>query len=302
MAFRIGTVLGAAALAAGLSAGGYLAYDRLTTTQPSRADLAYGEASTRNVLDLYLPPSTGTAPPLVVWVHGGAFMMGDKSDPQSLEALLGEGFAVASISYRLSSEAIWPAQLDDVSAAYRFLRENATDLGIDPGRIALFGASAGGFLVSTAAAALTAAGQPPAAVVDWFGPVQFSTMDADMEASGQPRSTGRNDAADSPESALIGVPVAENRDLADSIGPLAEIARLPAGVTLPPFLIMHGGVDTYVAPAQSERLRDAIAASAANGGVEYVLLPDGGHGSGAFATQAATDRVLAFLRAQFDPR
>jgi acetyl esterase/lipase len=302
MTFRRGAVLGAVALGALTGGGAYLAYTALTTTAPTRAGLAYGEASSRQVLDLYLPEGAAAEPPVVLWVHGGAFMMGDKSDPQSLDALLGAGFAVASMNYRLSGEAIWPAQLEDVTAAYSLLRGQATELGIDPDRIALFGASAGGFLVSTAGITLTAAGEAPVAVVDWFGPVQFSTMDADMEASGQPRSTGRNDAADSPESALIGVPVGENRDLADSIGPLAEIARLPAGVTLPPFLILHGGVDTYVAPAQSERLRDAIAASPANGGVEYVLLPDGGHGSGAFQTAAATDRVLAFLRERFDPR
>lgn len=229
-------------------------------------------------------------------------MMGDKSAPQSVDALLEAGFAVASMNYRLSSEAIWPAQLDDVTAAYGFLHRQAGEFGIDPGRIALFGASAGGFLVSTAGVSLTAAGTPPAAVVDWFGPVQFSTMDADMEASGVTRSTGRNDAAEAPESALIGATVAENRELADGIGPLAEIARLPQGLTLPPFLILHGGEDSFVAPAQSERLRDAIAASPANGGVEYLFLPDGGHGSGSFATDAAIDPVLAFLRAHLGGR
>lgn len=299
MKIRFGAVLGAGAVLAGLVGGGYYVYAKLSATPPTQANVVYADASDRNVLDVYLPTLTEPAPALVLWVHGGAFRMGDKSGPQSIDALLGAGFAVASMNYRLSAEAIWPAQLDDVTTAYRYLQDNAAAFGIDPDRIALFGASAGGFLVSTAGIALTADGMPPAAVVDWYGPVQFSTMDVDMEATGVARSTGRNDAADSPESVLIGATVAENKDLSDSIGPLAEIARLPAGVTLPPFLIMHGGVDTFVAPAQSERLRDAITASPASGGVDYVFLPEGGHGSGSFQDAAATDTVITFLKAQF---
>lgn len=285
--------------AAGLTGAAYWGYDYLTKVQPTFANLRYSDQSDRNVLDLYLPDAGDGQFPLVLWVHGGAFMMGDKSAPQSLETLLGAGYAVASINYRLSGEAIWPAQLNDVVAAYSYVQEEAERLKVDPDEIALFGASAGGFLVTTAGLALTAEGRPPVAVVDWFGPVQFSTMDADIEdtlaGTGLERATGRNDAADSPESALIGATVAENKGIADAMSPLAMLAGLPQGATLPPFLIMHGGKDTFVSFRQSERLREALEAHPARSEVEFELLPEAGHGTGDFQTLAASQRVVDFL-------
>ncbi len=279
-----------------LGAAGYFGYVWMTTTKPTQANLAYADTSDRNVLDLYLPPGATVPVPVVIWVHGGAFMMGDKSGPQSLDALLGAGYAVASINYRLSDTDNWPAQLDDVTAAVAYVQDNAADLGVDPEKVVLFGASAGGFLVSTTGVALAADPvRAVEAVVDWFGPVQFTTMDADIEATGVKRATGRNDAADSPESALIGMSVADNPEAANAISPRAYIAATPAGATLPPFLIMHGGVDAFVGVGQSERLRDALLAAPGNRGVTFELLPEGGHGSGSFQQAGATDSVIAFL-------
>lgn len=281
---------------AALGAAGYFAYLWMSTTKPTQANLAYAQTSDRNVLDLYLPPGAAMPAPVVIWVHGGAFMMGDKSGPQSLDALLGAGYAVASINYRLSDTDKWPAQLDDVKAAVAYVQDNAADLGVDPEKVALFGASAGGFLVSTTGVALAAdPARAVEAVVDWFGPVQFTTMDADIEATGVKRATGRNDAADSPESALIGMAVADNPEAANAISPLAYIAASPDGATLPPFLIMHGGVDAFVGVGQSERLRDALLAAPGNSGVTFEFLPEGGHGSGSFQQVGATESVVTFL-------
>lgn len=282
--------------AAAVIAAGYFGYAWLTRTKPVKADLVYAEASPRNVLDLYLPEAASGPVPVVVFVHGGGFMLGDKTDPQSLDALLAAGYGVASINYRLTATDIWPAQLEDVTAAVTFLQDNADALGIDGDRMALFGASAGGFLVSTTGISLAATpDRAVEAVVDWFGPVQFTTMDADIEATGVTRATTRNDAADSPESALVGVAVGENPEAANAVSPLAYLQSLPAGTSVPPFLIMHGAVDTYVGAGQSERLRDALQAAPGNGGVEYELLPEGGHGSGSFQQAPATERVIAFL-------
>ncbi|MCX7299309.1 MAG: alpha/beta hydrolase [Rhodobacterales bacterium] len=279
-----------------VGAVGYWFFVWLTTVQPTRANLAYAAKSERNVLDLYLPEGATGPVPVVVWVHGGAFMMGDKSGPQSLAALNEAGYAVAAINYRLSGTDQWPAQLEDVEAAVAYLRANASDLGIDPAKVALFGASAGGHLVSTTGIALAA---DPAtavqAVVDWFGPVDFTMMDSDIEETGLTRSTGRNDAADSPESALIGMSVADNPKEAQKVSPLWYLAQLPEGTVLPAFLVMHGGVDTFVGPKQSERLRDALLAWPSNGGVTYEFLPEGGHGSGAFQEAPATQKVVDFL-------
>jgi acetyl esterase/lipase len=285
-----------------VAGAGYWFYGWLTTTPPTQANLAYSNKSDRNVLDLYLPDGATEPVPVVVWVHGGAFMMGDKSGPQSLAELNAAGYAVAAINYRLSGTDQWPAQLEDVQAAVAYLRANAADLGIDSAKVALFGASAGGHLVSTTG--ITLAADPATAVqavVDWFGPVDFTTMDADIKETGVTRSTGRNDAADSPESALIGMSVAENPEEAQKVSPLYVLLQLPEGTVLPPFLIMHGGADTFVGPKQSERLRDALLAWQGNTSVTFEILPEGGHGSGSFQEAPATATVVAFLDSVFKP-
>lgn len=263
----------------------------MSDTKTTRAGIAYACVSHRDSLDLYLPQAM--RPPVVIWVHGGAFMMGDKTAPQSLDTLLAAGFAVVSINYRLTGTDLWPAQLEDVVAAVNYVRGHAGDLGVDGGRIALFGASAGGFLVATAGIAL--AGTPGAvqAVVDWYGPVQFTTMDADIAATGVARATGRNDGDTSPESRLIGQGVAANPQAANAVSPLAWLARATAA--LPAFLIMHGDEDNFIGRGQSERLRDALLASRWNRGVDYHLLAGAGHGSGMFQEPAATQIVVDFL-------
>jgi acetyl esterase/lipase len=268
---------------------------QMLKTKPTQTDLAYADASPRNVMDVYLPEGVAK-PPVVIFIHGGGFMLGDKADPQSLDALLAAGFAVAAINYRFTDTAIWPAQLEDVTAAVRYVRSNADALGVDGNRMALFGASAGGFLASTGGIALAAdPATAVSAVVDWFGPVQFTTMDADIEATGVTRATGRNDAADSAESKLLGQTVSGNPAAADQVSPLAYLARTTT--PLPAFLIMHGDADTYIGRGQSERLRDALLASPQQSGVTYHVVAGGGHGSGTFQDAATTQIVVDFLQA-----
>ena len=138
-------------------------------------------------LDLYLPQGDGPFP-LIVNVHGGGFMMGDKSDPPSQPAIaqfLANGYAVASIGYRLSAEAKAPAQIQDVKAAVRWLRANAAKYNLNPDKFAGFGGSAGGSLVALLGTSCGVAELEGAdlgnsdqsscvqAVVDWFGPTDF---------------------------------------------------------------------------------------------------------------------------------
>jgi acetyl esterase/lipase len=265
--------------------------------KPDFADQRYSQASTRNVLDIYLPRGNAN-PPLVLWIHGGAFKFGDKAKPEGLAQFLEAGIAVASMNYRFSSEATWPAQLDDLKAAVTFLRSNSERFGFDGARIASFGASAGGHLSAMAGIAL--AGDPATrltAAVSWFPPVDFTTMDADIEATGVTRKTGRNDAADSPESQLVGASVKDNPQKALEGSPLTYVQRLPEGVTPPPFLIMHGEQDQMIGHGQSERLAAALVAR--GGEAQFVLLPEGGHGTGDFEKPEAVARVIAFLAAQF---
>jgi acetyl esterase/lipase len=214
-------------------------------------------------LDLYAPPVTRGPAPVVVWIHGGAFMHGDRT---ALPPLLAQerlftrlplaGLAVASVEYRLSSEALFPAQLEDVQAAIRWLRARHDELGIDPARIAAWGESAGGHLAAFAGVAGAAgdasrdvefADQPStlSAVVDWYGPTDFAAMDRQAPSD----SLMCHDDPDSPESRLIGAPVPERPDLVAQADPCRR-----ASAAAPPFLIMHGTHDRLVPVGQSELL------------------------------------------------
>ncbi len=287
-------------VAALVGAIGFAAVWWVSAPRPTYADVAYGEASARNTLDIYLSPVAQGDQPLVVLVHGGGFRFGDKARPAHLDAFLDAGFAVAAINYRLSGEAIWPAQLTDVTAAIRFLHDNGRSFGLDPERMGIFGQSAGAHLAVTASIDLAADGEGAIrAVVDWFGPIDFASMDADMAASGM--GTSNTDDAGSFESRLIGAAVGENADVARRASPLHAIEQLPDNARLPPFLIMHGARDPLIAARQSERLREAIAASPASGGVRLEILPNGTHGGGEFRDPAAIGEVIAFFEATLTP-
>lgn len=263
-------------------------------------NVRYSDRSQRNVLDLVMP-APGARPPLVVFIHGGAFFLGDKTDcARERDHLVAAGFAVASVSYRFSSEAIWPAQLDDLKAAFGFLRAHADDYGYDGRRMASFGPSAGGHLSASIGLALAA---DPATAIDasvvWFPPVDFPAMDADILATGIGRATGRNDGPESPESRLVGAHVAARPDLARAAGPVARLAELSPGARLPDMLIMHGALDPYIAAAQSRRLHAAVAAFGTASRLDLDILPEGTHGGGEFEAPQTMQRVVEFLNASF---
>ena len=112
------------------------------------SDLEYARVGEKSLLlDLYLPPEGESPWPVIVWIHGGAWRTGNRADPPAL-FLVERGYAVASISYRLSREAIFPAQIHDCKAAIRWLRARAGEYDLDPARIGVWGASAGGHLAA----------------------------------------------------------------------------------------------------------------------------------------------------------
>lgn len=268
----------------------------MPTPKPRFANQPYSTRSSSNVLDVYLPSTQDMPFPVVLFIHGGAFMHGDKADPDGVQELLQAGYAVASINYRLSGQAIWPAQLEDIKSAILFLRANTNRLGIDGQRFAVFGPSAGGHLASVAALAF--AGHQTArlqACINWYGPIDFLTMDDDMESTSVPRESGRNDAAGSPESRLIGATVKENPVIAAAASPLTFLANLPEGVLPPPFLIMHGDKDPLIAPKQSERLNNALRSAYGEDASEFHLIPDAGHGGLEFETSETMTIVVDFL-------
>lgn len=264
-------------------------------------DVAYASASPSQRLDLYLPAGEGPFP-LVVWVHGGAWLMGSKQlGPDAVQRrVLDRGFALASIEYRLSDEAVFPAQIHDVKAAIRFLRANRERFRLDADRIAGWGDSAGGHLVALlgTSAGVTAlegslgnAGVSSRiqAVVDWYGPTDFLRMD---EQAGRIECGDRatpHTAPDSPESLLVGGLITERPDRVRAADPTTYVDGAE-----PPFLIQHGTADCVVPYPQSVLLRDALHTAGA-GDVELDLLEGAGHGGPAFAAQRNMARVLDFL-------
>jgi acetyl esterase/lipase len=240
-------------------------------------------------LDLYLP-GTGTNCPLIVWIHGGGWLAGSKEEPPGF-GFVRHGFALASINYRLSQDAIFPAQLIDCKAAIRWLRAHAAENGVDPERIGVWGASAGGHLVALLG---TTGGikefdqgdnlgvsSRVQAVCDWFGPTDF------MQLTNYP-SDLKHDAPDSPESRLIGGLLAQNIEKAERANPIRYITKDD-----PPFLIMHGDKDPLVPWEQSQLLADALQKAGVQ--VAFHLVPGGGHGGAEFRKQEEVDRLFDFF-------
>lgn len=262
-------------------------------------NVSYSSVSATDKLDIFLP-ATGEGPfPVVIWIHGGAFKMGSKDNPQSKTALNNAGFAVVSINYRLSTEAIWPAQLNDLKDCVKFLKTNANTYSLDPNKIASWGASAGAHLSLMMGAAL--ASNPETriqAAVSWFPPMHFYYQDADMALSGTARCTGANGDANSPESALIGAQVSLNKSLCDAASPLSFVDTMNVNTPLPNFLLMHGGKDCNIGANQSVRFHNGVINRFGIAKSQYVFLPNGTHGGGDFTLTSTETTVIEFLKAQ----
>jgi acetyl esterase/lipase len=259
-------------------------------------NIPYVENGHRNqVLDIFLPEQRSDKPlPLMIWIHGGAWMGGSHASPPMLY-LVSKGFAVASIQHRFSSDATWPAQAYDCKAAVRFLRANASKYNFDPNRFAVGGDSSGGHLavfVGTTGDVKEMEGDlgnntvssRVQAVVDWFGPTDFTLM---AQQSG-PRSVLQHDAPNSPESRLLGGPLLEKRDAARTANPLTYIDKND-----PPFLIMHGDDDQVVPLGQSVILAKALI----DAGVEVTMktIPGAGHEGPQFRTAESQRLIEEFL-------
>jgi acetyl esterase/lipase len=214
------------------------------------------------LLDLYLPAVGPDPAPLVVFMHGGGWLRGDRSmvgpgfaawRPGPLARLAADGFAVASVDYRLSGEARFPAQLEDVSAAVEWLTGHAQEYGFDAGRIVLWGESAGAHLAVLLGLRLP--GRRVRGVVDWYGPADLTALDEQVGAAG----ALTDDPLDTREARLLGAPVAEVPGLARAASPISHVR---AGA--PPFLIAHGTADRAVPFRQSEALAAALAEAGAD--------------------------------------
>lgn len=239
----------------------------------------------RHSLDLYLPKSERPLP-LVIWIHGGSWHSGSKENPPLL-FLTAKGFALASINYRLSQHAVYPAQIHDCKAAVRYLRANAKTHNLDPERIGVSGGSAGGHLAAllgTTGGADELEGtlgkhvgvsSRVQAVFDLFGPTDLSKF-------------GNLDAKSSPGK-LVGGSLKEKGEVVRLANPIAFITKDD-----PPFLIVHGEDDKLVPINQSEIFHAALQKVGVPS--TFVRVPNAGHGGPAFLAPEITGRVEAFFR------
>ena len=265
-------------------------------------DVAYANQSPAQKLDIYLPNEGEGAFPVIISIHGGAFKMGDKGDFQVNAMLEGlkRGYAVVSINYRLSGEAIFPAQIYDVKAAIRWVKANAKTYKLNPEKIATWGGSAGGHLAALAGTSadvealedLSMGNEKISsrvqAVVDWFGPINFNNMDAQFKVSGKGRTD--HDEANSPESQLIGKKITEAKDLVSNANPATYITKDD-----PPFFIEHGKEDNLVPTEQSINFAADLEKVLGKDKVTLNVLPDTKHGGRQFEAAENLDLVFKFL-------
>lgn len=262
-------------------------------------DIAYASTSSAQVMDIYIPKGTGPFP-VVVLIHGGAFKMGDKRmETSNALALAAKGIAAVSINYRLSGEAKFPAQIQDCKAAVRFLRANASKYNLNPDKFGSWGASAGGNLsamlgTSSGIAEFedAALGNPGVsskviASVDWFGPINFLTMDSEATTLGFSLHTN---SASSPESQLMGEAIQSIPDKVAKANPTTYISPDDAA-----FLIQAGSNDRNIPYTQSLNLSIALKKTLGEEKVRYELLNGAGHGGPMFSDPANIAKVILFF-------
>ncbi|MBG0830074.1 alpha/beta hydrolase [Planomonospora sp. ID67723] len=217
-------------------------------------------------LDLHVPPEPAA---LCLYLHGGGWRVGSRTrppfdDPSFFERIARLGLAVASIEYRLSGEARFPAPLEDLTGAARYLAEHRRDFGVSTDATVSWGVSAGGHLA--ALHALTTPTPAVSAVVCWYAPTDLLHLPDDIDAAGGQADRGPG----SREALLLGATAAERPDLARAASPVHAVRQGP-----PPFLLMHGDRDVAVPCRQSHRLARALRTVGGVAGVEEV--PGAGH-------------------------
>jgi len=265
-------------------------------------DLPYATLSSAQKLDVFLPDGGEGPFPVILHIHGGGFAIGDKRDIHVLTFLKGLecGYAVVSVNYRLSGEAVFPAGLQDIKTAIRWLRANSGQYHLDGSRIAACGGSSGGNLA--AMVCLTAnvkefddlsLGNPEypcnvQAAVDWFGPTDFLKMDEQLEESGfGPSDHGE---ADSPESRYLGARLSDVPLKVEIANPMMYVHK-----HMPPILIQHGRLDTMVPAQQSMLFVEKLEKYVSQDRFEFDILEGAGHGDPLFETEENMERVFSFL-------
>ncbi len=260
----------------------------------SLMNIEYAQVNGKSLLlDIYLPNNKTNNSPLIIFIHGGGWMQGNKENCPG-NAIAQRKYVVACINYRLSGISKFPAQIHDVKAAIRWLRANANIYNIDPNRIGVFGDSAGGHLAALAGTSgglwfgdnpkLSEYSDRVQAVAEWFGPV-------DMIAVENITKTG----ADYYEyyraaTQLIGGPIIQNHDKANAANPVIYITPED-----PPFLIIHGTSDNIVPTEQSKIFYYELQKS---GVYAELIINNGGHGYQLDESGAEFRKTMDFFDSQ----
>jgi len=239
------------------------------------------------LLDLYLPKNAAGKVPVIMWVHGGGWKNGSKEKVKGIW-LVEKGYALASISYRLTHEAIWPAQINDCRSAVRFLRSNADKYGLNGDKIAAWGGSAGGHLVAVLGTQDLPKDEKVSsrvqAVLDWYGPSDLLTMPPNNVSEKRTAEM----VANSNGAKLLGATVREVPKLAKEASGFWNVSKDD-----PPFLIMHGEKDPGVPLEQSTKFHEKLKATGVSS--ELFVVKGAGHGGKLFLTEECNKVILTFF-------
>ena len=256
------------------------------------------DTNKKHLLDIYLPPKQPGKTPLVIWIHGGAWMVNDKYADMgymknTVRTFIDSGYALASIDYRYSTEAIFPAQIQDCNQAIEYLYQHAAEYNIDNKRIALIGFSAGGHLASllglsnnNEAKDFYADGVRPhfkiKCVLDFYGPADLIML------AGNPDTSLNNDR--NPVSILLGTTPIKRPDIAKKASPVSYIDKND-----PPFFIVQGEKDQSVPNTQSKILSSWLTLAGVPN--ELTVVPNAPHYGEMFDAISIREALFRFLSA-----
>jgi acetyl esterase/lipase len=273
-------------------------------------DISYATQSNAQKLDIYMTATTRAPQPVIVWLHPGGFLSGDKDGSAAKERArvdiyrlaqhcIARNYAFISANYRLSGEAVFPALVYDVKAAIRWIRANAAKYKFNPDKIAAWGSSAGGYLSALLATAgdgkeledlsMGNADQSSriTAAVDWYGPIDIFQMDAQLRQLGYEANVHD---PHSPESKLMGASVALVPEKCKAASPMTYVKPGNA-----PIYIQQGKADTTIPYFQSANLAEKMAATIGKEHVVLDLIENVGHSAQVFFNTENINKMLDFL-------
>lgn len=250
----------------------------------------------KHLLDIYLPPNASSNMPLIVWIHGGAWMLNDKYADMgymknTIKGFIDSGYALASVDYRYSTNAVFPAQIQDCNQAMEYLYEHAGQYKLDRNRMAVIGFSAGGHLASLMALSKNNAIKDfyhdgtkghfnIKCVLDYYGPSDFVVLGCSTDTS---VNNARN-----PISILLGALPVERPDLAKRASPVTYIDKND-----PPFLIVQGEKDESVPNTQSRLLHSWLTIAGVKN--QLIIVPNAPHYGEMFDAAYIRKSVFSFL-------